>query len=161
MHVAIHGEDCNSKWNEPLPSLWAIAHGKGTALHVDKLWNNPDYKHLLFEGGCDAEDGRGKLIPKLAGGVLDVLGVIPYELQEALLTGDCFVDISKIENRQVGPVFLLIRACSGPIDTHFLFLFPPFSGVSCCIFDSCFFSKKLHAHHLMAKGGRAGRKRRV
>lgn len=36
VHVAIHGEDCNSKWHEPLPSLWSIAHSKGTALHVQK-----------------------------------------------------------------------------------------------------------------------------
>ena len=56
VHVAIHGEDCNSKWHEPLPSLWSIAHSKGTALHVQKLWNTPEYRHLLFqqgaEGGC-------------------------------------------------------------------------------------------------------------
>ena len=37
IHVAIHGDDVNTKWREPLPSLWALAHGKGTAAHVDKV----------------------------------------------------------------------------------------------------------------------------
>ena len=48
------------------------------------------------------------LVPKLAGGVLDVAGVISYDLQEALLTGNCLVDMSQIENLQAGSVFLIL-----------------------------------------------------
>jgi len=97
VHVAIHSEDCHSKWLEPLRSLWAVAHSKATATHVDKLWNSPEYQSLLFEEA----DSDGRLIPRLAGGMLDVSGVIPYELQEVMLTRDSQVDISKIENLQV------------------------------------------------------------
>jgi len=91
IHVAIHGEDSNSKWQEPLPSLWALAHGKGTAAQVDKMWSL--HRSLLFEGAT--------LIPSLAGGILCVSGVIPYELQEALLINDCFVDMKKFEDMTV------------------------------------------------------------
>ena len=108
VHVAMSSEDCHSKWHEPLPSLWRIAHGRGSAAQVEKIWNL--YKDLLFEesmarGGTSGQghrdSDRGKLIPGLAGGILCVSGVIPYDLQETLLTSNCDVDMTQIQDNAV------------------------------------------------------------
>jgi len=118
IHVAIHGDDVNTKWREPLPSLWALAHGKGTAAHVDKMWNS--HRHLLFEG-CARDTVKGApLIPSLAGGILCVSGVIPYELQEAFLTCDCSVDMAKFEDitEDYGRAIKLIRKALEDVVKH-------------------------------------------
>lgn len=107
VHVAMNGEDCHSKWREPLPSLWRIAHGRGTAAQVDKIWVN--CRQLLFEG---QGDGVGsKLIPALAGGLLCVSGVIPYDLQETLLTSGSQVDMKQIEDNTVVSFFRFCLLC--------------------------------------------------
>jgi hypothetical protein len=101
VHVAIHAENNRSKWREPLPSLWAIAHDRGTAAQVDKIWK--DHRYLLFDGDS--------LVPRLAGGILCVLG-IPIELQEVFLTTNCDVDMSHIENQRVCFLKLILSFCT-------------------------------------------------
>jgi hypothetical protein len=33
-HVALYADDANGRWADPVPALWAIAHGRGTAAQV-------------------------------------------------------------------------------------------------------------------------------
>jgi len=108
VHVAMSDADCHSKWREPLPELWCIAHGRGSAAQVHKIWKF--YPDLLFEKSLDrggksgqghTGSDRGRLIPRLAGGILRVSGVIDFELQKTLLTSNCDVDVTPIEGKTV------------------------------------------------------------
>jgi hypothetical protein len=117
VHVAVNGEDCHSKWREPLPSLWRIAHGKGSAVQVDKIWHH--HKQLLFEGTRAHGGGAGrKMIPGLAGGLLKVSGVIPYDLQETLLTSGSQVDMKQIEDNAVTFTFCVCFSARSLLQTR-------------------------------------------
>ena len=87
MHVALHAADANSHWGDPVPALWAIAHGRGTAAQVADVWEA--HQGLLLVG-----DGPlAPVHPRLAAGILCVSGVIPTDLQLALLTRNGDVDL--------------------------------------------------------------------
>jgi len=104
VNVVIHAQNLAHTWPQPVPVLWAIAHGKGTASQVADLWGDAsevakvhEYRRLLFcrdrrEGGI-ADPSQPPIHPVLAAGILSVSGHIDYELQEALLTRGGDVDM--------------------------------------------------------------------
>jgi hypothetical protein len=109
VHVAINATDFNSKWRDPLPDLWSIAHGKGSAAQVEKIWHY--HRQLLFAGTWADGDGAGcKLIPELAGGCLRVSGLIPYDLQWTLLISGSLVE-SASKQIQDNSVMIISSFC--------------------------------------------------
>jgi hypothetical protein len=92
--VALHAEDVNGRWLEPLPALWAIAHGRATAAQVADAWAT--HRWMLLEGDGAEDPMMRPIHPRLAGGILCVEGVIPSELQMALLTRGGDVDLELV-----------------------------------------------------------------
>jgi hypothetical protein len=119
--VALHAEDVNPRWPDPLPALWAIAHGRATAAQVADAWAAHRWMLLEGEGDGAADPLMRPIHPRLAGGILCVAGVIPSELQMALLTRGGDVDLELVGegiDRAValvrGAVEVLARSETGP-----------------------------------------------
>jgi len=118
LHVALYSEDCYDLWEEPLPALWAVAKGKGTASQITDLWSK--HRQLLF-GNNDAELGVWRILPessssmlhpRLAGGILCTDGEIDLQLQMAILTrgGDVDMEFVGVTDRNYNNAMRLLGA---------------------------------------------------
>jgi len=79
--VVIEAEDCNSNWDSPVQSMWAVLHRKATPTQLSELWQTGQ---PLFYA---MDDGSGRLHPKVCAGVLSMPrgSSLPMDLKLALL----------------------------------------------------------------------------